>query len=244
MAKAGNSKNWVTDWTNRRTSPWSHPKEKRCLPKKRCWRTRRSWTRWDPPVQPHPPRRWPRCCRPCDRHLPLIAHRLIFPPPLRNCWSRCPSVRKGRPWKRCKKRKKTTRWAGIFHPHHPTGTTPRLRRGCPMPCYLDEIPSTSMTTTNKRFPHRTSVPFTNCLYPITSLNKVGLMSNVPYNCVRSSWTKRRHPSSWINCDNRSIPNWWLAGAPPTIPNRHSCVFVMNLWPCVFPGPPRTWDVCF
>ena len=79
------------------------------------------------------------------------------------------------------------------------------KKGCPMSCYLDAIPSTSMTTT-KRFPHRTSVPFTSCLYPTTSPNKVGLMSNVPYNPVRSSWTKRRHPPSWINCDNRSIPN--------------------------------------
>ena len=35
-----------------------------------------------------------------------------------------------------------------------------------MPCYLDEIPSTSMTTTTtRRFPHRTNVPFTSCLYP-------------------------------------------------------------------------------
>ena len=62
-----------------------------------------------------------------------------------------------------------------------------------MPCYLDTIPSTSMTTT-RRVPHRTSVPFTSCLYPTTSLNKVGLMSNVPYNPVWSSWTKRRHPT--------------------------------------------------
>ena len=40
------------------------------------------------------------------------------------------------------------------------------------------------------------------------------------------------------------PQLMAAGAPPTIPDRRSCVFVMNLWPCVFPGPPRTRNVCF
>ena len=32
------------------------------------------------------------------------------------------------------------------------------------------------------------------------------MSNVPSNPVQSSWSKRRHPPSWISCDDRSIPN--------------------------------------
>ena len=193
------------------------------------------------PVHPPPPRRWPRRCCPCDLHLPLIAHRLIFPPRLRNCWARCPSVRKCRHWKRpspwSKKRKKKalTRLDGISHRLHPTGMTPCLKRGCPMQCYLDEIPSTSMTTT-RRFPHRTSVYFTSCLYPATSRNKVGPMSSVPYNRVRSSWTKRRHPE--ISPTDRR------PGHRPRSQTRRSCVFVMNLWLCVFPGPPRTQDVCF
>ena len=232
-----------------RKSPWSNLKEKRSRPKKPCWRTHRCWTPWDPSVHPPPPRRWPWRCRPCDLHLSLIAHHLIFPPRLRNCWTRCPSVRKCCHWKRpspwSKKRKKKAliRLDGISHRPHPTGTTPCLRRGCRMQCYFDEIPSTSLTTT-RRFPHRTSVPFTSCLYPTTSRNKVGPMSSVPHNRVRSSWTKRRHQPSWINCNNRNIPNWSQARAPPTIPIRRWCVFVMNLWPCVFPGPPRTQDVCF
>ena len=176
IAKAGNSKNSVSDWTSRRRSPRSQPKEKkRCRPKQCSWKTRWSCTRWDPPVQPRPPRKWPPCCRPCDHHLPFTAHRLIFLPLLKNCWSRCPSVRKGRPWKRCKKRKKKTRWPGIFHPHHPTATTPRLRKGCLMPCYLDVIPSTSMTTTlTRQVLHRTSVPFTTAFTPPPLQTRLGV----------------------------------------------------------------------
>ena len=131
-----------------------------------------------------------------------------LPSTLEELLEQVPECAEGPPLEEVQEEKKKNPFAWNLPPTPSNWHDTPPKKGVPyMPCYLDAIPSTSMTTTlTRQVLHRTSVPFTSCLYPTTSPNKVGRMSNVPSNPVRSSWTKRRHPPSWINCDDRSIPN--------------------------------------
>ena len=80
------------------------------------------------------------------------------------------------------------------------------KKGVPYAVLFGRNPIYVYVHDDQAVPSPYECPFHGCLYPTTSPNKVGPMSSVPHNRVRSSWTKRRHPPSWINCDNRNIPN--------------------------------------
>ena len=53
-----------------------------------------------------------------------------LPSTLEELLEQVPECAEGPPLEEVQEEKKKTRLPGIFHPHHPTGTTPRLRKGC------------------------------------------------------------------------------------------------------------------
>ena len=80
------------------------------------------------------------------------------------------------------------------------------KKGVPYAVLFGRDPIYVYDKDDQAVPSPYECPFHQLLYPTTFPNKVGPMSSVPHNRVQSSWTKRRHPPSWINCNNRSIPN--------------------------------------